>query len=45
MESRRANHLGVAFYLAGEWTHWLRAGARGRGALISRNLWIKAPPC
>ena len=41
MESRRANHLGLAFYPAGEWPCWLCAGAGRRGALISRNLWVK----
>src|SRR5205807_10064248 len=41
MESRRANHLGLAFYPAGEWPCWLCVGAGRGGALISRNLWVK----
>src|SRR5205823_4993263 len=41
MESRRANHLGLAFYPAREWPCWLCAGAGRRGALISRSLWVK----
>jgi len=38
MESRRANHLGMAFYPARKRPYRLRARTRGNGALISRNL-------
>ena len=38
MESRRANHLGMAFYLARKRPYRLCARTRGSGALISRNL-------
>jgi len=33
MDRGRANHLGVAFYSAGERTDWLRARTRGRSAV------------
>ena len=33
MDCGRANHLGVAFYSAGERTDWLRARTRGRSAV------------